>query len=279
MANLLQDLANEGGVDQAAQPGGMYVGNGLPPVPARIAAKIGRWEFMEMHELLPEFWTQKADEASGKPSTSSRTKAKKRVQDINVWLQCFALYVSVMSNKSPQHIPELMAYMVSILRASQEYEGSAWTTYDAAYRRQAAATGHKEWSKINPSLYTVCFTGKARKTTRCNLCLSAAHKTDDCHLTTDEDPDLAVRVRAVESAVVAFSGRTRQSTEICRLFNEKRCRFRSCKYRHICQICSGNHPVVDCSAAPKRGAQQAISGPGPIRVVRQPQHQAPGFPY
>ena len=99
-----------------------------------------------------------------------------------------------MSNKSPQHIPELMAYMVSILRATLEYEGSAWTMYDAAYRRQAAATGHKEWSRVNPSLYTVCFTGKARKANRCDLCLSTAHKTDDCHLAADEDPDLVVRM-------------------------------------------------------------------------------------
>ena len=146
--------------------------------------------------------------------------SKRRVQDINVWLQCFALYVSVMANKSPQHIPELMAYMVSILRASQQYEGLAWTMYDAAYLRQATATGHKEWSKVNPSLYT------------------------GCHLTVNEDPDLIVRMRPVESAVVAFSSGPKQSAEICHLFNEKWCRFRSCKYCHICLRCSGNHPAI-----------------------------------
>lgn len=32
--------------------------------------------------------------------------------------------------------------MVSIIRASQEYEGSAWAAYDTVFRRQAAATGH-----------------------------------------------------------------------------------------------------------------------------------------
>ena len=184
-----------------------------------------------------------------------------------------------MSNKSPQHIPELMVYMVSILRASHEYEGSAWTTYDAAYRRQAAATGHKEWSRVNPSLYTVCFTGKARKANHCDLCLSAAHKMDNCHLAADEDPDLAVRMQAVESAVVAFSGRPKQSAEICRLFNEKRCRFRSCKYCHICQLCLGNHPAIDCLSAPRPGGQQIASGLGPLRTGRQFQHQVPGFPY
>ena len=232
-----------------------------------------------MYELLPEFWTQKGDEMASKTSTSSRAKAKRWVHDINVWLQCFALYISVMSNKSLQHIPELMAYMVNILQASQEYEGSAWTTYNAAYRRQAAATGHKEWSKVNPSLYTVCFTGKARKANCCDFCLSAAHKTDDCYLTADEDPDLVVRMRAVESAVVAFSGRPKQSAEICCLFNEKRCRFWSSKYRHICQLCLGNHPALDCSSAPRPGGQQVMSGLGPLHTGRQLQYQVPGFPY
>lgn len=151
--------------------------------------------------------------------------------------------------------------------------------YDAAYRRQAAATGYKEWSKVNPSLYTVCFTGKARKATRYDLCLSAAHKTDNCHLTADEDPDLAVRMRVVESAVVAFSGRPKQPAEICHLFNEKRCRFRSCKYCHICQLCLGNHPAIDCPSAPRLGGQQATPALGPLCMGRQLQHQVPGFPY
>lgn len=53
-------------------------------------------------------------------------------------------------------------YMVNILRSSQEYEGPAWATYDVAFRRQAATTGHREWSRINPSLYTTCLMGKAK---------------------------------------------------------------------------------------------------------------------
>ena len=265
----------------APKVGGIYVGDSLPPIPPRIAAKVCRWEFVEMYELLPEFWVQKEEETNAK--AASRAKAKRRIQDINVWLQCFGLYVSVLATQSPQYVPELMAYMVSILRASQEYEGSAWTTYDAAYRRQAAATGNKQWSKVNPSLYTVCFTGKARKATRCDLCLSAAHKTEDCHLTSDDDPDLAKRVRAVESAVVAFSGRPQgvriQSMEICRLFNERRCKFKNCKYRHVCHLCASNHPAIECPLTPKQSGQPSSSGPGPMRMGRQQQHQLPGFPY
>ena len=64
---------------------------------------------------------------------------------------------------APQHVPELMAHMVNILRASLEYTGAAWSTYDAAFSRQAAATGLRQWSKVNPSLYTICLRARRRR--------------------------------------------------------------------------------------------------------------------
>jgi hypothetical protein len=245
---------------------GVFMGDGLPPVPAKLADKIGKGEFVEMLELLPEVWTNQGGD-------KKRSSSKKKIQDINIWLQCYALYVGVRALKAPKLIPELMAYQISILRASQEYEGTAWATYDAAYRRQAATTGHTEWSKINPSLYTLCFTGKAKKVPRCELCMSASHKTEDCSLAGDEDPDMAKRMKAVESAVVAFSsssgnneaGRSQRSMEICRLFNEKRCRFRNCKYRHVCSGCKGLHAAPDCPMVILPGARAANGRPGPVR--------------
>lgn len=41
-----------------------------------------------------------------------------------------------------------MAYLINTVNTSQEFEGSAWAVYDAAYRPQ-----------VNPFLYSVCFTG------------------------------------------------------------------------------------------------------------------------
>ena len=230
-----------------------------------------------MQELLPELLAnQKGEECSDKHTRQA--KGRKRVQDIEVWLQCYAVFVSVVARDSPETVPELMAYMVNIIRASQEYEGSAWSAYDAAFRRQAATTGHREWSKINTSLYTICFTGKARRSQRCEGCLSASHKTAECYVT-DEDPDMARRVRAVESAVVAFSSTPQSSTsrarsqDICRLFNDRKCQFRNCKYRHACKWCDGGHAGVDCRSAAKL---EQGGGPGPVR--RLPPRNVGGAP-
>ncbi len=150
---------------------------------------------MELHELLTECLAESTDSAKPIP----RSRAKKRLNDLNVWLQCLALYVGVLAPSKPALVPDLMAYMISIIRASQEFEGSAWTVYDDAYRRQAAAAGDQwQWSQVKPSLYTICFTGRAKRTERCERCLSTAHKTEDCTLPNEEDPDVARRLKAIE---------------------------------------------------------------------------------
>ena len=102
MANLLGVVASHQQKQSAT-----YVGDGLPPVPAKLAARIVKWEFIQMHELLPEFWME--GEGSSKAG-ANRGKGKKRVKDVQVWLQCFAQYVSVLSSKYPEAVPELMAY-------------------------------------------------------------------------------------------------------------------------------------------------------------------------
>ena len=61
----------------------------------------------------------------------------------------------------------------------------------------------KLWSKINLSLYSVWFIGKAKMaSTRRDLFLSTAHKMDECLY--DEETDLAVCVQAVESMVLLW---------------------------------------------------------------------------
>ena len=237
---------------------GTHIGDGLPPVPAKLVAKICRHEFVEMHELLPEFWQDQKGEGK------TTTKAKKRALELTVWLQCFALYVGVLAPRFPLEVPELMAYMIAIIRAAQEYEGPSWAAYDAAYRRQAEAQGLTKWSQINPSLYAICFTGKAKKVDRCDRCLSATHKAEDCSLTAEDDPDVAKRLKAIESAVMALTSpppakKTRErSTQVCRNWNKNACSFQGCRYIHQCAGCGGSHPILEC---PSKGANATPIGP------------------
>ena len=139
-----------------------------------------------MAELLPEFWAQKLEEKGSQTQAAGISRRKRPVTELKAWLQCFAIYVAVISGRHPEPVPELMLYM-AIVRALEDYTGLAWVCYDAAYRRQAAANGNRTWSRINPSLFSLCFTGKAQMANRCDLCLVASHRTRECALATEGD--------------------------------------------------------------------------------------------
>ena len=95
---------------------GVYVGDGMLPVPAKLAGRIKRWDYIEMGELLPEFWISMRDgEREGR---ERKARQSRNVTDHNSWLQCYAIYVAVLGPQEPQALPELMAYMAFIIRVS-----------------------------------------------------------------------------------------------------------------------------------------------------------------
>ena len=85
-----------------------------------------------------------------------------------------------------QRIPELLAYLIQIVRVNQEFEGSGWAVYDETFCRQAAVSGNQQWSKLNLSLFSLCFTGKGCRVGRCSCCQSIAHTTETCPVTLEE---------------------------------------------------------------------------------------------
>ena len=103
-----------------------------------------------------------------------------------------------------------------------------------------------------------------RKSPRCDNCLSAAHRTVDCYALGEEEFDVNGRVRVMESALLALSqggsGKGTRTSDVCRLYNEKCCNYRNCKYRHVCRWCGGAHAGCECRSSGKPEA-----GPGPIR--------------
>ena len=54
---------------------------------------------------------------------------KKPIEEIGRWIQCFTIYMAVMARKYSEAILEILAYMymLSIMRAQQEYEEPAWS--------------------------------------------------------------------------------------------------------------------------------------------------------
>ena len=255
-AAMLANLLPSANPSLQLPTGGVYMGDGIPPVPAKLAAKIRRGEFVDMGELLPEFWSTPRDEdTDGKHDAKARRSRK--VTDIHTWVQCFSTYVATRATHAPQLIPELMAYLATIVRVSQDYSGLAWVRYDAAFRRQAALTGNTRWSTINSTLYTMCFTGMATATKRCELCFASTHSERECAQRGDPDPEMKDRLKAIEAAVLALTSdntdRSKQppsaprpSGEVCRKWNAGTCTYPRCRHSHVCSNCQGSHPAVKC---------------------------------
>ncbi len=163
-----------------------------------------------------------------------------------------------------------MAYVITISRASQDFSGLAWVRYDSEFQRNAAESGIRNWSAINPSIYSFCFTGKAAIAARCDLRLSTRHGTKQCPLQEDTDPELPVRLKAVETTVLSLashstgdnSGTRAKVNKVCRLFNNDACRFKLCKYKHVCSSCGEKHKAIFCLVNPRTKVGPAALGQG-----------------
>ena len=162
-----------------------------------------------MCELIPEYWLTKEEDGMVKAESQHQPR---RIMDILTWIQSFAIYVSIRAAHDPSLTSELMAYIYMIVKASQDIGGTSWVNYDTVFRRQAAATGTTAWSRVNGTLHHICFNGPRRETQRCELCLAAMHRTEDCALVL-VSPELEClnRLRTLESIVQSLSSKQTSS--------------------------------------------------------------------
>lgn len=100
--------------------------------------------------------------------------------DIARWTECCPLLVAVLVTKHPGKTAQFMGYLRNIVRASQNFEGAAWASYDAAFSCHAENCKSLDWAIINPTIYNEAFTGRARLLPRYWYCLQhqlvATHK-------------------------------------------------------------------------------------------------------
>ena len=157
--------------------------------------------------------------------------------------------VGVLTTKFPGS--PFMAYLWTIVRAQRNFEGIAWASYDAAYRRQVANRGSFDWSMIDSALYNEAFTGRAKVLPHCCYCLAETHEAKDCHFAPPEDNPQPKRPRLQLSnpSTTNTDRSAAESVEICGLFNRplgNQCSFKWCRYAHICSHCKkGPHPVAE----------------------------------
>ena len=246
----LQTL-NAGG--KKAPPAGLSIGAGLPPVPQKLVAKIQSGEFVDMAELLPDRMGLSAarndlatDEKEGKQGSKSK---RRQVTNILEWVQCFSIYMAVVSEKHPDRIKDLLGYQALIVEARMEYDSETWLGYDRRFRQTVAATPDAVWARIDPTLWNMAFTGQARAQ-RCKFCFSLTHQSHDCDWAPMPHtvPPSASNTQRGNVGPTQKANNRRPNTQICYSWNhtpDPKCIFPDCKYNHVCLHCARDPQITD----------------------------------
>ncbi len=221
------------------------------------------WEFVDLAELKPAGTLDaiNPDPDPQKyiilPGLEIARARRKPIKDIITWVQCFAVFMAAVHKQDPPAVNELLAYMFTIIRASQEFEDPAWRNYDEAFREKATATGNRKWSAIDTLIYNRSFTGHAKKLQVHIAPSSSSH---------NSNPSLARSLPAISPMPQgpyadppppkrpALSPSAPARSDICYLFNRGSCHYGNvCKFRHMCSACSGRHPRIACKAGKPSG--------------------------
>ena len=93
--------------------------------------KILQWEFVDMAELQLVGVLDKLSLEPDPhqfvilPGLEIAQAHKKPIWDLLTWIQCFNIYIAVVAKKHPDMVPEMLAHMLIVMRAQQEYEEPA----------------------------------------------------------------------------------------------------------------------------------------------------------
>ena len=188
------------------------------------------------------------------------TTVRHPITDLKTWLKAFATYVAVMSQKNGGAVPKVFDDLYGINNPGRR--GVCGRCLGALLSPTGSSMPEHNLVKSKPSLFSLCFTGKAQALSRCDLCLSSSHETRECVWVGEGKQDVPAWLQAMEVSVEALrqgmersSGRGNdhrsrdwQSKEDrCILFNQSTCYFRACHFRHACMICQGPHPAYSCN--------------------------------
>ena len=137
------------------------MGAGIPPVPEKMISRIEAGEYIEMAELLPDHLGSAGMTAEEDQTRVPRSR-RKAVTNIFEWVECFAIYVAVLSRSRPQRVPEMLGYLILILEAHMEHGGDGWIGYDRRFCMTAAGNPSINWATIDTTQWQLAFSGEGK---------------------------------------------------------------------------------------------------------------------
>ena len=146
-----------------------------------------------------------------------------------------------MASKKRDNVAHMCAYFSTILNSRPT--GGACTIFSTGSRQPL--THNTDWSVVDTSLFSRCFTGHAKRVQNCTNCGSMKHDTQEC-------PRRKSRRPATQES--STPPPKRPKTNLCYNFNYKRpCHSSPCPWKHACLSCqSEEYPMLDCTKRSKK---------------------------
>ena len=158
LASLRVGWRREDGGEACEIPGSQGATNTPPETGGE--AKVWRLEYVDMEEFLPVPRSLRLAE-QGKPSSLQDSlvgafdqfqalqqhRSQRRVMDIMTWVRCFALFMAVLSQRSPEMVLDMVAHLHTVLRLQQKATSQlAWLEYDIQFRMELASSTDRSWT-------------------------------------------------------------------------------------------------------------------------------------
>lgn len=176
--------------------------------------------------------------------------------------------VQVLLTRFPEKTNEFILYQRTIIIAVRDYDEEAWVSYDSCFRRQAAAHKALNWSQIDFTLYNQAFASWAKVKNQCRHCLSEFHRSAKCEYAPEKPPPPKCPPAPAQHQgrwdSQHWESKNQQSAEACLIFNDQgrnKCRYKPCRYQHVCNLCWGLHPAPRFPKKQHLGQERARTQP------------------
>ena len=278
--------AASGGTDSAGRPAGaalgtpeppaksdvssFSLGEGLPPVAAKLVAKILSGDYIDIGELLLDnmkaerrrLWVQHAESAG-----TSGGGNRREVPDLFSWIH--AVFWDVRGGGNVQASREDAA-TVRVPNHDRATSQAVWWKGLAGlrlymFRQQTSLALACDWSKLDNSLYSVTFMAQQNgRGQTCTLCLETDHTAVECALAPVYRPNRQVGREFDRNyrGHTDYRGHNERSERICYSWNDSECSVLYYRYhKHVCAKChSSDHKVIHCSAYPAQKSSPNNAG-------------------
>ena len=202
--------------------------SGLPPVPAHLVQAIEANKSVDLADLLPEnLWELQFDQAKDSKAKEESKKKMAAIASTLDWSVAFTTFMAVFAHCQPERAFALAAYFSIILNLARDIGGQAWSHYNCLFRQAASVSSSLPWHHWEPDIWLMAIPDPGG-----SLLPSARPSSQS---------SLPPAVRAPPSS---------DQTDICRRWNQGRCNFPKCKYRHVCFVCESQHLTRFCPLLP-----------------------------